>query len=345
MKVYLTKFHYKKKYGFFDYIIYIFLFLPAFLYGTIAGIRNILYKKNILKSYKPELYVISVGNLTTGGTGKTPVTAEIANYLTSQGRKVSILSRGYGGQLSNKNVNIVSDGKEIKYSAKEAGDEPFWLAQNCKKSAVLTCSSRVMSAEYAKNILNSDVAVLDDGFQHQKLKRDLNILVVDSEKKFSNGFTLPLGALREPVCGVKRADRIVVVNKNSDVSKAAQYIEELKNKWKKPVFLCNMKPEKIYNIKTGEILSDDEDFFAFCAIGQPEQFYNFLAQNHLLGKKNFSDHHIYTQDDVNALVQNSKILVTTEKDAVKLKNLNFKNAKVYAMKLKPELDIEGLLNG
>ena len=201
------------------------------------------------------------------------------------------------------------------------------------------------SAEYAKNILNSDVAVLDDGFQHQKLKRDLNILVVDSEKKFSNGFTLPLGALREPVCGVKRADRIVVVNKNSDVSKAAQYIEELKNKWKKPVFLCNMKPEKIYNIQTGEILSDDEDFFAFCAIGQPEQFYNFLAQNHLLGKKNFSDHHIYTQDDVNVLIQHSKILVTTEKDAVKLKNLNFKNAKVYAMKLKPELDIEGLLNG
>ncbi len=344
MKIYLTKFHYKNKYKVFDYLIYIALLLPSLVYGAVSVTRNFLYKKNLFKSYKPDLYIISVGNLTTGGTGKTPITAEITNYLTNKGKKVCILSRGYGGQISNKNVNVVSDGDEIKYSAKEAGDEPFLLAQNCKNAAVLTCSSRVKAAEYAKNILHADGAVLDDGFQHQKLKRDLNILVVDSEKKFSNGHVLPLGALREPVCGIERADRIVVVNKNFDDTEAKIYVDELKNKYKKPVFLCNMKPEKIYNIETEEILPENTAMFAFCAIGQPEQFYNFLPHHLLKGTKNFPDHHIYTQEDIETLATHHKVLVTTEKDAVKLKTLDLKNIEVYALKLKPELDIKGLLN-
>ena len=344
MKIYLTKFHYKKKYKFIDYMIYILLLVPSWIYSAITEVRNFLYKRNILKSTKPDLYVISVGNLTTGGTGKTPITAEIANYLTNNGRKVSILSRGYGGELNNKEVHVISDENGINYNAKEAGDEPFWLAKNCVKTAVLTCSSRVKAAEYAKNILSSDTVVLDDGFQHQKLIRDLNILVVDSEKKFSNGHVLPLGALRESKRNIQRADKIVVVNKNFDDKSAKIYVDELKNKYKKPVFLCNMKPEKIYNIETEEILPENTEMFAFCAIGQPEQFYNFLPQNYLCGTKNFPDHHIYTQEDIEILAKFNKILVTTEKDAVKLKTLDLKNINIYALKLKPELDIEGLLN-
>ena len=345
MKVYLTKFHYKKKYKFADYPVYILLLLPSFVYQCISEVRNFLYKRNILKSYKPDIYTISVGNLSTGGTGKTPITAEIANYLSKKGKKVSILSRGYGGKLSNKNVNIISDGIEIKYNAEYSGDEPFWLAQNCPGTVVLTCSSRVKAANYAKEIMNADIAILDDGYQHQKLKRDLNLLVVDSEKKFSNEHVLPLGALREPMCEIKRADKIIVVNKNFNDPIAKQYAEELKNKYNKPVFLCNMIPDRIYNIETEEIFAQNTEMFAFCAIGQPEQFYNFLPQYLIKGTKNFPDHHIYKQEDIDLLAQKSKIFVTTEKDAVKLKNLKLKDITIYALKLKPELDIEGLLNG
>lgn len=345
MKVYFTEFHYKKKYNTIDYIVFAVLFLPSIIYLIITECRNFLYKTNLISTYKPKILTISIGNLTTGGTGKTPITAAIANYFFQKGKKAAILSRGYGGKLDNKKVNIISDGNNIYFTAQESGDEPFWLSQNCPKSVILTCSSRVKSIKLAQEKLNVDVAILDDGYQHQKLKRDINILVTDSEKKFSNGFVLPLGALREPLCEINRADRIVVVNKNFDSSNAEEYVQYLKKKYKKPVYLCNMKPSNIYNIKTGEKLSKNVNIFAFCAIGQPEQFYQFLEKKNIIGTKNFPDHHIYTNEDIKNLSKLAKIFVTTEKDAVKLKDLDLYDTEIYALKLKPELDIEGLLNG
>ena len=172
-----------------------------------------------------------MGNLTTGGTGKTPITAEIANYFSAKGYYPAILSRGYGGSLQNKEVNIVSDGFKVNYTANEAGDEPVWLAKHCPKTVVLTCASRVKAAEFAKNKLHCNVLILDDGFQHQKLGRDLNIMVVDSEKQFSNSFVLPLGALREPISEIKRADKIIVVNKSFNDKKAKVFSRYLKKKY------------------------------------------------------------------------------------------------------------------
>ena len=175
-------------------------------------IRNFLYNKNILKTYNPHTYTVSVGNLTTGGTGKTPITSEIANYFAKKGDYPAILSRGYGGKIPNIEVNVVSDGTSINYTAQEAGDEPVWLAKHCPACAVLTCASRVKAAKFAKNKLHCTKLILDDGYQHRKIGRDLNILVVDSEKQFSNGLVLPLGALREPVSEIKRADKVIIVN-------------------------------------------------------------------------------------------------------------------------------------
>lgn len=353
MKVFLTNFHYKKDFkSVKDYatagIMFTALSLPTIVYYTVTKIRNFLYKKNKLSTFKSRVYTISVGNLTTGGTGKTPITAHIANYLYKNGERPVILSRGYGGKLENKEVNVVSDGENINFSAEQAGDEPFWLAQHCKGTAVLTCSSRVKAAKYAQSNLRATRLILDDGFQHQKLKRDLNLLVVDCEKQFSNGFVLPLGALREPISEIKRADKIIVVNKSFNDKKAKAFAKALFKRYKKPAFVCSMVPDSIYNIKTGELIKDNTTAIAFSAIGQPEQFYSFLRNYDVLDTKNFPDHHIYTNKDIFELnilksKNNAQVMITTEKDAVKLKDLIDENTEVYALKLRPELDLDDIL--
>lgn len=353
MKVFLTNFHYKKHFTPVQMImagvLYAVLSLPSLVYLCIVKTRNFLYKKNLLKSYKPHLYTVSVGNLTTGGTGKTPITAEIANYFAKKGDYPAILSRGYGGQLPNKDVNVVSDGLTIHHNALEAGDEPYWLASHCPKCAVLTCSSRVKAAKFAKNSLHCTKLILDDGFQHQKIGRDLNILVTDSEKQFSNGCVLPLGALREPLSEIKRADKIVVVNKSFNDKKAKSFVRYLRKKYNKPAFVCSMVPDIVYNIKTEKLIEDDAPVIAFSAIAQPEQFYKFLRRYDVLDTKDFSDHHIYTKDDVEELKAlkekyGAKYMITTEKDAVKLKEILDTDEGIFALKLKPVLDLKGLLD-
>ena len=353
MKVFLTEFHYKKDYKtpldvLSAVVLYMILFLPSVVYLFIVKFRNYLYKKNVIKSFQSRVYTISIGNLTTGGTGKTPITAQIANYLQQKGEKPVILSRGYGGNLPNKEVNIISDGENIKFTAKESGDEPFWLAQHCKGTGVLTCSSRVKSAKYAQSYLKATRLILDDGFQHQKLKRDLNLLVVDSEKQFSNGCVLPLGALREPLSEIKRADKIIVVNKNFEDRSAKTYARYLRKKYKKPAFVCSMVPDIVYNINTEELIDDNIPVIAFSAIAQPEQFYNFLSRYDVMATRDFSDHHIYTKEDLKELESLQKkysavAMITTEKDAVKLKEITDKNSNIFALKLKPVLDLKNIL--
>ena len=312
-------------------------------------VRNYLYKKDILKSSKPNAYIVSVGNLTTGGTGKTPITAEIAKYFAEQGYKTAILSRGYGGKLSNKNVNIISDGETIFFNPIDSGDEPNWLAQNCKGVYVLTCSSRVKAAEYAYRELGCARIVLDDGFQHRKLERDKNILVVDASKKFSNGCLLPAGALRESVTEVQRADVIVVTNKSFDDRAAKTYARYLRKTYKKPAVVCSLVPDFVYNLKDGLPLSDDYKqnpaVIAFSAIGQPEQFYSLLRRYDIIETVDFPDHHIYTEEDIQKLFDlkqkyDADLFITTEKDAVKLKELKVNLDNFYALKLKPDLNVE-----
>lgn len=353
IKVLLTKFHYKKKYTPVEAIgasfVYALLAFPSLCYLITVKIRNFLYRKKILKGFKPLLYTISVGNLTTGGTGKTPITAEIANYFVKKGEYPAILSRGYGGELSNKEVNVISDGEKINYEAKQSGDEPYWLAQHCKGAAVLTCSNRAKAAQFAKKELHCTKLILDDGFQHQKLERDLNILVVDSEKQFSNGCVLPLGALREPMTEIKRADKIIVVNKNFNDKKARTFARYLRKKYHKPSFVCSMEPDEIYNIVTGKPLDETKAVIAFSAIAQPEQFYKYLRRFDIMETRDFPDHHIYSESDLRELgvIKNkygAEAMITTEKDAVKLKDIATDKDEIYALKLKPSLDLKGLLD-
>ena len=244
--------------------------------------------------------------------------------------------------MPNKEVNIVSDGKKINFTAEEAGDEPFWLALNCPSAVVLTCSSRVKAAEKAIKDFGCDILIADDAFQHRKLGRNINLVLVDSKNKFGNGHLLPAGPLRESFGGIKRATAIVVTSKSADDEEALKYCDEVKKKFHKPVFLCKMVP-----------LYDGASVIAFCAIGQPKEFFGFVEKDfYMSSAMEFPDHHAYSAEDMELLFQMAEKngvnnLVTTEKDAVKIKDIygKFKtDIRVFALKLKACADIEDILN-
>lgn len=348
-------------------------------YAFGSRLKNYLYDNQILKPKKVSAYVISVGNLTTGGVGKTPVVAQIAKYLIEKGEKVAIVSRGYGGKLSG--VNIISDGEKIFFHADKAGDEPRWLAENTS-AIVITSKNRYKGAKFAIDKFGATKIILDDGFQHRKLHRDLNIVLVDSEMGFGNENLLPAGPMREGFEAFDRIDKLVIVSKNTNHERAEKYAKIIGKKLKKEAFVCYNEPDYAYNIfnidadihsKPGlecesrvgllthrqeagsalnecrhhEKLSKGEKILAFSAIGQPQQFYKFLKDYDVVKTVDFDDHHNYSQKDIEKLQQicldlDIKTLVTTEKDGGKCKSLSF-YLKVYALKLKTNLDVEKLL--
>lgn len=357
IKTEISKIHYDKKA---KGVLFNALKFSSIFYGIGSGLKNKLYDKGILKPKKVDAYVISVGNLTTGGVGKTPVVAQLANYIAAQGERVAIVSRGYGSKLSKThkvgwdcypdNINLISDGEKIFYKADLAGDEPHWLAENTN-AVVITSPSRYQGAKLAVEKFGATKIILDDGFQHRKLHRDLDIVLIDSEKGFGNENLLPAGPLREGLEAFSRIDKLVVVSKNFDHTRAEKYAKIMGKKLKKDTAVCYTEPDFLYNIFDKEEHvgwdchpTDNKELIAFSAIGQPQQFYAFLKSLNVVKTVDFDDHHSYSQKDVDELLSlGVKTFITTEKDAGKLMNLDFKGAKVYALKLKTTLDIEGLL--
>ena len=347
IKTEITKLHYNKNP---KGLLFNILKFCSLFYGMGSSFKNFLYDKKILTPKKVDAFVISVGNFTTGGVGKTPVVAEIARYFTEKEVKVAIISRGYGGELDNSKVNVISDGINLYYKADMAGDEPYWLAVNLNMCAVLTCANRYKAAKYAVEKMGITHIILDDGFQHRKLHRDLNIVLADSEKMFGNGNLLPAGPLREGPEGFNRVDKLIIVSKNVDHSKAEELAKDMEKKFftsphPSPqgeganVLLCKIEPDYAYNIISGEHLEKGSEATALSAIGQPEQFYKFLENDYNIKEKiTFDDHHQYTSDDIKNIEGN---IITTEKDAVKLALLGKTN--IFALKLKTVLDVEKLL--
>lgn len=333
LKSRITKIHYDKNAkGIFVKI----LEILSLFYGLGSGLKNMLYDKNIIKPKRVDAYVISVGNLTTGGVGKTPVTAEIAKYLIAKGEKVAIVSRGYGGKLSNKNINVISDGENIYYNSQMAGDEPFWLANNIKGVIVITSKNRYKASKYAIENFSATKIILDDGFQHRKLHRDLDIVLTDSEKGFGNEKLLPAGPLREGKEAFSRIDKFIIVSKNTDHSRAEKLAKITEKKTGIETLLCRIEPFYIYNIKSNEQLDVGSEITAVSGIGQPEQFYGFLKDYMLNKTVTFDDHHRFKESEIP-----EGIVVTTEKDAVKMNE--FSRNDIYALKLQTILDVEKLL--
>lgn len=333
LKTEITKIHYDKNA---KGILFKILEFASIFYGAGSRFKNFLYDKKILKSQKVDAFVISVGNITTGGVGKTPVVSEIAKYFISKGEKTAIISRGYGGKLSNKNINVISNGNEIFYNADLSGDEPNWLAQNTNGAIVITSKNRIKAAKYAIEHFGVKTIILDDGFQHRKLHRDLDIVLTDSEKGYGNEKLLPAGPLREDNEAFKRIDRLVVVSKNTDHTRAEKIAKITEKKLKIKTLVCRTEPDYVYNIKSGEILAENSKATAMSAIGQPEQFYKFLGNYEIIKTVTFDDHHNYAEQDLP-----KGTIVTTEKDAVKLSK--FERNDIYALKLKTKIEVEKLL--
>lgn len=315
------------------------------LYGAIIKTRNSLYEKGFIKSVSLGVPVISIGNITVGGTGKTPLVALAAEILAANGEKVCILTRGYGRVNPRKRI-LVSDGKNILANASQAGDEPFELAIKLQKKAIIIADrNRVAAGQWARTKFNVTIFVLDDAFQHLRVKRDLNIVTVDATNPFGNGKLLPSGILREPLENLKRADAIVLTRANlveetnlanlkSQISKTHTHckIFVAKNKTARFIDLKEFHAQtpSLYRQAADNRQLKTENCLAFCALGNPHNFFEQLKREKftLVADKIFSDHYFYSQADVlkleaEAIRKNAKYLLTTAKDAVKLKELNF----------------------
>ncbi|MGI8467776.1 MAG: tetraacyldisaccharide 4'-kinase [Pyrinomonadaceae bacterium] len=297
----------------------------SLLYSAIIRARLKLYERRFFKSYNLGVPTISVGNLTVGGTGKTPLVAFIARILAERGEKVCVLTRGYRRENERERV-VVSDGEKILADVKKAGDEPFELAEKLLgKAVVVSDANRAEAGLWAREKFGITVFILDDAFQHLKVKRQLDIVCVDATNPFGNGKILPRGILREPLKNLKRADSIVITRTNlvENISELKVQISKLNPRGK--IFVSENKLSAKCKVQNAKLIA------AFCGLGNPENFFAQLRQAgfNLIFTKTFPDHYFYTQKDVDELQRQAKTngaecFVTTAKDAVKLRNLNFK---------------------
>jgi tetraacyldisaccharide 4'-kinase len=306
------------------------------LYGFIMAIRSNLYRKGILKQHKLEFPVISVGNLLLGGTGKTPLVHYIAKLLKQHSRKPAILSRGYKGSATGA-INVVADGTKILLDATKAGDEPLLLAEKMPGIPVITGKKRFTTGRFAIDSFGTDILILDDGFQHMALKRDLDLVLFSAQRLLGNARVLPGGELREPVSALKRADAFIITGISEPLdTHVKEFISFLENLYpEKPIFTGLYQPEKmlikIFNGKYDTTSQDDActmPLYAFCGIARPESFKRTLETMgiKLTGFQAYEDHHAYSAATIQSLLKNAKNsaaggLVTTEKDLVKLRHI------------------------
>jgi tetraacyldisaccharide 4'-kinase len=299
------------------------------LYGAVTRARLSLYERGTFRTSKLARPVISIGNITTGGTGKTPLVEWIARAVAGQGKKVCILTRGYGRERPDRRV-VVSDGESVLSNALEAGDEPFLLAKNLQGIAAVICdANRIAAGRDAIKHLQTECFVLDDGFQHLRLVRDLNIATVDATNPWGGGKLLPYGRLRENVSGLRRAD-CVVVTRADQTSEVDSVVEEIKTiAGDRPVFKSRMELRRVQSLD-GSSIRPAGPYSVFCGIGNPTAFFLQLRQHgfDVIRETTFPDHHSYTQAGVDNLSKAAQLvgansLLTTAKDAVKLTDFNF----------------------
>ncbi len=303
----------------------------SLLYGAVTRTRLSLYRRGTFHTTKLDRPVISIGNITTGGTGKTPLVEYVARLIAAQGKKVCILTRGYGRKDPHLQV-IVSDGFGVLASPSEAGDEPYLLATKLKGlAAVISSADRIAAGREAIKDFGTDCFVLDDGFQHLRLARDLNVVTIDATNPWGGGRLLPHGRLRESIEGMSRADCVVITRGDHVKSVDALREEISRSTGGKPIFESQMRMVRVSPLKNGgETLAAPARIAAFCAVGNPASFFENLRRvgYELAVEKSFPDHHVYSQDEIDSIIKASQetradALITTAKDAVKLRALSF----------------------
>src|SRR5438105_8170866 len=291
-----------------------FLYLLSLIYERLVQLRLFLYRKRVFRERALGCLVISIGNMTVGGTGKTPVVEKFARALQAGGRRVAILSRGYKSvaKPSKRSLldrlrgcapdppRIVSDGKSLLLDSLTAGDEPYMLANNLKDVIVLVDKDRVKSGLHAIREMKADTLLLDDGLQYLHLKHRLDIVLVDRQAPFGNEFLLPRGTLREPPRNLRRASYIFITKNPGEPNDASIQRIRCHNRTAE-IIECAHQPLYLQNVYTGERLPLERlrDTFigAISGIAAPESFENALKRlgAHVDLAKRYIDHHYYTE--------------------------------------------------
>ena len=308
----------------------------SLVFSAVVSLRYFLYGIGLLRRYPLGIQVISIGNVTAGGTGKTPVTEIFARTLAAEGRKVAILSRGYRRKeaplwqrLFTQVVEpplVVSDGKHVLLDSEKGGDEPYMLASNLPGVAVVVDRNRVKAGRYAIKRLGCDTIILDDGFQYQKLKHSIEVVLVDSTNPFGNGHMLPRGILREPARHLKRADIIFLTKCRGDVTAVREEIRKYNTTAE--IVECNHTPKVLKDVWSREEYPlswlNGKTTCTLSGIASPKGFENSLR--HLGAKvvwcERYADHHRYDSSEIlyalnRTADMGADALVTTEKDAVR----------------------------
>ena len=322
-----------------DRLFFIFLLLLSFPYSVALRLRAFCYRTGIFCSHALDRPVISVGNLTVGGTGKTPTVIMLAKYLMAKGKRVAVLSRGYRS-ASEGAVRIVSDGVSVLLTPEEAGDEPYLMASTLPGLMVVTGADRYSAGLLAQERLNPDIFIMDDGYQHLRLRRDLNILLLDSARPLGNGRTLPAGQLREPETAINRAEVVIYTRCTGSTT---------------PLLAPEIPSCRASHVLTGAVRQGSGELLplnslsgmrclAFAGIADPAGFFDSLEREGLMivATLAFPDHAGYGEEEIAALCRlrdasRSAYLVTTEKDAVKLAPWLSQLGDVYAVRLEIRL--------
>jgi tetraacyldisaccharide 4'-kinase len=308
-----------------------FLWLLSLLYGMAVRLRHVFYLLVPFRKKKLAQRVISVGNITLGGTGKTPLVMQIAGVLLRHQKHPVVISRGYGRSDESALV-VVSDGKQVLADARTGGDEPVLIGSKLSDVPVVVGSNRYRAALFAHRKFGNDAVILDDGFQHLRLKRDLDIVLIDAADPFGTGKLFPAGVLREPLSALHRAHAVLITG----TDRAAD-LEPLKRTIRRNtqarLFTSRQVPFDLVDVMTGKTkpLSTlrDNAVLAFAGIARPTSFISMLCSLGAAVKAEFAfpDHYEYKKSDLVGIFQRAAdervgLVVTTEKDAVRLKGLS-----------------------
>jgi tetraacyldisaccharide 4'-kinase len=334
------------------------LFALSKVFEVAVKFRRFLYNVRILRDSTLGVQVIAIGNLTVGGTGKTPVVEKFARVLQDEGRQVAILSRGYRSKpppISTRLINkllfrddrtpprVVSDGKSLLLDSETAGDEPYMLASNLKDVVVLVDKDRVKAGRYAIEKFGCDILLLDDGFQYWKLLgRRRDIVLIDYQQPFGNEHLLPRGTLREPPSHLSRASYIFITKSDGNTEKLRERIAQ--HNATARIIECVHHPLYLEDVFNGERFDLDylqgKKIASLSGIAQPESFEHSLTKlgAELVYSKRFADHHRFTQQEIlNAINRGKKrqaqLIVTTQKDAVRFPKLDRRDLRFLFMRV------------
>jgi tetraacyldisaccharide 4'-kinase len=328
--------HGQETHGIFLTIIIAILYVFSFIYGHLVNVKLAGYKVGVFKRKKLGCYVISLGNITVGGTGKTPTAQRLARDIRDMGYRVVILNRGYRAKWKG-DVGIVSDGKTLQMDAAQAGDEAFMLAKHLPNVPVLIGPERAVTGQYAIDHFGAEVAILDDGYQHWQLERDMDIVLIDAVNVFGNNYMLPRGTLREPISHMERADVCLLTKVDQAAPGSNRYIRDTIEKYNDHALIVESIHQPRCFIELADWYEDmaapgidisemkGRRVMAVSAIGNPASFEQTLSDIGavIIESLRFPDHHDYTPEEMadvvdQALRQGAEAIVITEKDAVKV---------------------------